>query len=46
MDQGRLKEVRKAEDRKRDSHGTRGEKQKLGSKGKISYWFSLFLDTE
>ena len=46
MDQGRLKEVRKAEDRKRDSHGTRDEKQKLGSENKISYWFSLFSDTE
>ena len=46
MDQGRLKEVRKAEDRKRDSHGTRDEKKKLGSENKISYWFSLFSDTE
>ena len=36
----------KAEDRKTDSHGTRGEKQKLGSKNKISYWFSLFANTE
>lgn len=36
----------KADDRKMDSHGTRGEKQKLGSKNKISYWLSFFSNTE
>lgn len=36
----------KADDRKMDSHGTRGEIQKLGSKNKISYWLSLFSNTE
>ena len=43
---GKTKEVRKAEDRRRDSHGARGEKQKLGSENKIGHWFPLFSDTE